>query len=248
MQLQENKALNDLSREQRELVSSMLLNHPRFKGKQISYIDLNNELRSHFGVVISATTVERVFRGGELTNEDRLVKAAPAQGRAIAALFSLLGLDVAQVAPDLIKPYPSFEQKPHLYFPAKGAFGSFSQTAIRDCSDRGALKHLINSCKGAIEGRFPSDGHDKERLIVATLRIESLEDSRGSGTQAQMALLPVAVSEIPATTKIKVSVDKTGFSIDQARNVIATLKEAGMPTGEVKAAIMQRLAQEIGLE
>ena len=82
-------------------------------------------------------------------------------------------------------------------------------------------------------------------LSVALTETAPTQAARLKVTQT---LLPLDIPAAPtATVSLKVSDDNRGFSIAKAKVALAALKEAGLPTGEAKAAILSRLAAELDL-
>lgn len=63
-------------------------------------------------------------------------------------------------------------------------------------------------------------------------------------TPATQTLLPL---ERPASISVKTNADGLGFSVAKAKVALAALKDAGLPTGEAKAAILSRLSAELDL-
>lgn len=203
---------------------------------------------TNLGYDIGKTTVERVFKGGGYRLDGvagQSVKNYHRQDAAIPMIAAVLGADLRLILDSDRLP---FRLAPQLYFPDSPAFKEWSGRRIEDCVDLGSLHHLRNACKTV---RVDAD---RERLLVVEAHISKLTKLKATSTTdaGKTPDLPFPVeapkaAPVVVERKVQVAPDGNGF-MHSAKVLLADAKAMGLPVGELKAAILQRVAQELGLE
>lgn len=209
----------------------------------IPWSRLVREIKEKTGMRVPTETLRRVFYGGALPGEEEPARAY-AQDLAISLLAQHLGLNMRHYR-------TSFEEAPELYFPTSYAFKPYNRTWIADCMEAGALKHLQNACASAVSGTLTAtDGHDVRRLQVVIRHRKSIEklrkEEKPAETQAPLPLDQVRTA-VPSVRHIEVAPERAGFSfeaIEASKALVKQLEAQGLPTGEIKAAIVQRVTSD----
>jgi hypothetical protein len=232
------------TKDQREKVGRFL--ESRRNGMPIAKVA--ELILTNFGYDIGKTTVERVFKGGGYRLDGasgQTVKNYHRQDAAIPMVATVLGADLRLVLDSERLP---FRLAPQLYFPDSPAFKEWSGRRIEDCVDLGSLHHLRNACKTV---RVDAD---RERLLVVEAHISKLSKLKAVTVAGALKTpdLPFP-AEKPATApvvverKMQVAPEGNGF-MHSAKVLIADAKAMGLPVDGLKAAILQRVAQDLGLE
>ena len=235
--------------EQRRKIGDVFTHHSRFDGdKAIPWESLCTEILQRTGLRVPPRLMRTVFYGGADPGRTHPAHAHK-QDLAISLLASLLNVDMSLFR-------DSFATSRHLYFPDTPAFGTYRRTWIGDCLDAGALKHLQHACAAAVAGNCRTDGADVLRIKVLTSHQNSIKhynEKAGAASQGDIgtiertaAPLPLLVGINPPVGNLRIDVAPSGngFSIDASKALVKQLEEQGLPTAEIKAAIVQKVTAD----
>lgn len=212
---------------------------------------LEHAFKQEFSMRVPAESMRRVYFGGKLEGEPD-PQIAYAQDTIISLMAKHYTLDVRAYR-------NAFNVSPGLYFPDSYAFKPYQATWIADCIDTEFLYKLKATCVAAIERGGKTDGHDKARLRIVEHHLNTLERYKGKKKEAIKDQVPLPLLDATALTvvsapvnatsvhEIKIASDGNGFSIEANKQALQQLKALGLPTGEVKAAILARVSAMLGL-
>lgn len=195
-------------------------------------------INTELGIGLDPATVGRVLAGGRYDYEKHRRGAhAHKQDFAISVLAKFFNVDLSAHR-------ATFAQSPELYFPESPAFRPYQKSWILDCFDVAALGGLLGTCRKARRGGR-TDGHDGKRIPIIE---RALRQARGNKIAEKATSAPpmitlfeaaaqadrsMAVPDVPAAVP--------GVSIDAHRAVLKQLATLGLPTAEVKAAMVKQL-------
>lgn len=117
-----------------------------------------------------------------------------------------------------------------------------------------AAREAMGKTQTWLAGAVTTSQRKVDPTIISEIErgIPSLSANRRSTNAAIGKLLnvtvPAALAPVAGTTpaSVNLTTSANGFSFERAASTVQTLAELGLPTGEVKAAIMQRISSMLG--